>query len=91
MYQITDYTKQKAKQLGVSVKPSNTKGKKLDVFQDKKLISSIGAINYMDYPSYILKEGKEYADKRRKLYKARHEKTRKKVNTPSYWADQLLW
>ena len=91
MYEITDYTKQKAKQLGVSVKLSNTKGKKLDVFKDNKKISSIGQLNAMDYPSYIKKEGKEYADTRRKLYKARHEKTRKKVNTPSYWADQLLW
>jgi hypothetical protein len=91
MYEITDYTKQKAKQLGVSVKPSTRKGKKIDVFKNNQKISSIGAVAYMDYPTYIKKEGKEYADTRRKLYKARHEKTRKKVNTPSYWADKLLW
>ena len=91
MYEITDYTKQKAKQLGVSVKPSTRKGKKLDVFKENKKLVSIGQLNAMDYPSYIKKDGKEYADTRRKLYKARHEKTRKKVNTPSYWADQLLW
>lgn len=91
MYEITDYTKQKAKQLGVSVKPSTRKGKKIDVFKNNQKIASIGQLNAYDYPTYIKRENKEYADTRRKLYKARHEKTRKKVNTPSYWADQLLW
>jgi len=36
-YEITDYTKKKAKKLGVDVKPSKNKNKKIDVFkQDKK-------------------------------------------------------
>ena len=37
-------------------------------------ITSIGNLNYMDYPTYILKNGKEYADKRRRLYYIRHKK-----------------
>ena len=32
MYIITDYTKNKAKKLGVIVKPSTNKKKKIDVF-----------------------------------------------------------
>ena len=32
-YSITTYTKNRARQLGVIVKPSSRKGKKLDVFK----------------------------------------------------------
>lgn len=99
-YTITTYTKNQAKKLGVIVKRSTNKKKKIDVFKkvkDKdgkmvlKKISSVGAIGYNDYPTYIKTKGKEYADKRRKLYKIRHNKNRHKVGTPSYWADKLLW
>ena len=74
MYKIKDYTKNKAKLLGVKVKPSKTKGKKIDVFKNNKKIASIGALGYSDYPTYIENKGKDYADKRRKLYKIRHKK-----------------
>ncbi len=99
-YTITTYTKNKAKKLGVIVKRSTNKKKKIDVFRkiknkDGKMVlkklASVGAINYNDYPTFIKTKGKAYADKRRKLYKIRHNKNRHKKETPSYWADQLLW
>ena len=43
-YRITDYTKQQAKKLGVEVKPSKTKGKKIDVFKKVKKVASVGAM-----------------------------------------------
>lgn len=73
MYDISDYTKQKAKKLNVIVKPSTRKNKKIDVYNSKlEKIASIGDIRYYDYPLYIKKFGKDYADERRKLYHIRH-------------------
>ena len=90
-YEITKYTKDKAKKLGVEVKVSNLKGKKLDVFKDGKKIASVGALGYSDYPTYIKNKGKDYADKRRTLYKIRHKKDKDVKGTKGYYADRLLW
>lgn len=90
-YKITEYTKRKADKLGVQIKNSKNKSKKIDIFKKEKKIASIGALGYDDYPTYIKKKGKDYADKRRKLYKIRHQKDRTKKGTPSWYADNLLW
>lgn len=95
-YKITQYTKLIAKELGVTVKPSTVKGKKIDVFKAGKKIASIGAIGYNDFPTLLEKERfgivpKGEADKRQKLYKIRHESDRHEVGTPGYYADKLLW
>jgi hypothetical protein len=71
-YQITDYTKQKAKEIDVEVRPSHDPKKKIDVYSDGILIKSIGARGYSDYPSYIIEKGQKYADNRRRLYYIRH-------------------
>ena len=91
MYTIKPRQKRAAKKIGVSIKPSTDSKKKLDVYLDDKKISSIGDINYNDYASYIKTNGLEYADNRKRLYKIRHEKTRKVVGSKSYYADQILW
>lgn len=96
MYPITKYSYDQAKKLGVTIKPSKLKNKKIDIFKDGKKIASIGGVKkdgsyYKDYPTYIKTEGKEKADKRRKLYKIRHDKTRKIVGSNSYYADKILW
>tara|TARA_R110001592_G_scaffold90231_2_gene265425 strand:+ start:785 stop:1063 length:279 start_codon:yes stop_codon:yes gene_type:complete len=90
-YIITKYTREQAKKLGVVVKPSKTKGKKLDVFKNNIKIASVGAIGYSDYPTYIKSKGKEYANKRRKLYKQRHNQDRKVRGSNGFYADKLLW
>ena len=95
-YKITEYTKLMAKELGVTVKLSKLKGKKIDVFKDGKKIASIGAIGYNDFPTLLEKEKlgkveKGAADRRRKLYKISHESDRHKLGTPGYYADKLLW
>ena len=76
--------KERAKKLGVAVKPSTRKNKKLDVFKDGEKIASIGDKRYSDF----LLHGDE---DRRKRYKKRHEKHRHEVGTPSYYADRILW
>jgi len=90
-YKIKRHTYTQAKKLGVVVKPSKVKGKKIDVFKKGEKVASVGAIGYDDYPTYIQKKGKKYADERRRLYKIRHNKNRNKRGTPSYYADKLLW
>jgi hypothetical protein len=95
-YNITQYTKEMAKAIGVTVKPSSVKGKKIDVFRNGKKVASVGAIGYGDFPTFLElerkgKKPKGFADKRRKLYKIRHDKDRHKIGTNSYYADKLLW
>lgn len=99
-YTITSYSRAQAKKLGVIIKPSNVKGKKIDVFkyqinsQGKKVlkkVASIGALGMGDYPTFMRTKGKEYADKRRKAYKSRHQKNRVVVGSNGYYADKILW
>jgi hypothetical protein len=91
MYHITNYTKQKAKELNVTVKQSTNKNKKIDVFKNNKKIASVGAIDYNDYPTYIIKNGLEYAHERRRLYRIRHNKDRNIKNSNGFYANKLLW
>ena len=90
-YSITNYTYKKAKQLGVYVKPSTNKTKKIDVFKKGKKIASVGAYGMNDYPTYMKKNGLTFAKTRRRLYKMRHEKDRHQKGSRGWFADKLLW
>jgi len=88
-YKITDYTYKQAKKLGVQIRPSVYKNKKIDVFKNDVKIASIGAINYLDYPTYIETKGKKYANERRKLYKIRHKND---INEGAgFYSNKILW
>lgn len=91
MYRIKKYTFDAAKKINVIVKPSKTKGKKIDVFKNGKKIYSIGAIGYNDYPTWLIKKGKKYADRRKSLYKIRHAKNIKVKYSRGWYASKLLW
>lgn len=91
MYNITEYSYNQAKKLGVDIKPSTNKLKKIDIFKNGKKIASIGVLGMSDYPTYIKDKGLQYANIRRKLYKARHSKDRKVINSPGFYADKILW
>ena len=91
MYTITAYTREQAKKLGVVVKQSTNPAKKIDVYKNGVKVASCGAMGYNDYPTYWKKYGKEYADKRRKLYKLRHEKDRHIRGSVGWYSDKLLW
>ena len=80
-----DRAKRKARLIGVLVKPSTIKNKKLDVYnKEGEKLASIGDRRYEDYNTHG-------DSKRRRLYKLRHEKHRHKVGTTSYYADRILW
>ncbi len=91
MYKITDRQKRNAESLGVTIKPSTNKSKKIDVFKNGKKIASIGAMGYNDFDIYLRTRGMAYADERRRLYKIRHAKDRNKIGTPGFFADRILW
>lgn len=95
-YRIKRYTYAQAKKLGVEVKPSNTKGKKIDVFKNGEKVASVGALGMNDYPTYLEKERKGLVEKgtakrRRAAYKTRHEKDRHVKGSKGFYADKLLW
>lgn len=96
MYKILPYSIEQAKKLNVTIKPSSNLLKKIDVFKNGVKVASIGAIGMNDYPVYmdLEKKGiveKGYANKRRLLYKKRHEKDRKKTRSAGWYADKILW
>lgn len=90
-YTITNYTRKKAKKLGVTIKHSTNPNKKIDVFKKGKKLCSVGNLNYDNFPTYVKKKGisLSFAKFRRKLYKKRHSKDRKKGC--GFYADKLLW
>ena len=90
-YQIKPKQRANAKKLGVTIKPSTNSKKKIDVYKNDKKIASIGAKGYSDYASYIKDKGKEFADKRRAAYRARHKGEQLKIGSPGYYAWFILW
>ncbi len=91
MYHITEYTYKKAKKMGIIVKPSTNKTKKIDIYKKNKKIASIGAAGMNDFPTYIKKIGLEKAKIKRRNYKSRHENNRHKKWSRGWLADNLLW
>ena len=89
MYNITEYSFEKATELGLIIKPSTRKGKKIDVYKDDDYLFSIGSIKNFDYPTYISERGKAYAEKRKKLYHQRHKKDLKHFK--GFVAMYILW
>jgi hypothetical protein len=100
MYPITRLQRANAKALGVTIKPSTVKTKKIDVYRDGIKQASIGGRRangsfYKDYSTYIKDDGIKEANKRRTLYRKRHAKEPKRtpggVRTGSFYADAILW
>ena len=90
-YTIKRYSYRQAKKLGVTIKPSTRKNKKIDVYKNGKKVASIGALGYGDYPTFIETEGKISANNHRKRYKKRHEKDRHVPDSAGLYADEILW
>ena len=98
-YTILPYTRQRAEKLGLQVRASNKDDKKIDVLRSGKVIASVGASGFKDYPTYRQLEKKGNvsvgtAEKRKEAYHARHgvyPKRRDGEYTPGFLAGQLLW
>ncbi len=100
-YKIKSLQERKAKDLNVIIKSSESKNKKIDVFDKKgNKLASIGGVKqngsfYGDYATFIEEKGLKFANERRRLYLKRHSKYPKKDNegkpTRSYFATEILW
>jgi hypothetical protein len=90
-YSITNYTYKQARKLGVTVKPSTNKTKKIDVFKGDKKVASVGANGMGDFPTFMRTEGMASAKEHRRRYKMRHEKDRHVTGSRGWYADKLLW
>tara|TARA_R110000803_G_scaffold192571_1_gene255426 strand:- start:938 stop:1225 length:288 start_codon:yes stop_codon:yes gene_type:complete len=93
-YKIKQIQIDKANKLGLTIKASSNKNKKLDIYKNDKKVGSIGAIGYKDYGTYLEELPKKEADLKRKNYLARHSKEPKSKDgkkTNSYYADKILW
>ena len=94
LYNIQPYSIKQAKALGVIIKPSKKKYKKVDVFDKSgNYLVSIGDNRYKDYPTYLAEGDTEYANERRRLYKIRHsgEGDENRKGTAGYFSYYILW
>jgi hypothetical protein len=89
MYKIKDYSYKKARELSLDIKSSKKAGKKIDVYRKGDYITFIGDNRYKDYPTYVLENGKTYADERKRLYHIRHKKDVKHLR--GGLASKILW
>lgn len=96
MYDISPRSKKIAKENNLMIKPSSDGKHKIDVYHKKEgtFITSVGALGYKDYPSYLQMESdgkkpKGYANSRKKLYRLRHEKDLKTIK--GGLANLILW
>ena len=91
MYQIKPLQIQNAKQLGLTIKPSNRKHYKIDIFKDGEYITSGGDIRYKDYATHLEEKGQYFADHRRRLYRTRHRKEIENVGSRGSVISHILW
>ena len=82
----------------IELTKSNRKTKKFKVVikkNDKTKTIHFGAKSYGDYTIWNKEKGKEFADKKKKSYIARHKVNenwnKSGINTAGFWSRWLLW
>lgn len=89
-YKILKQQTAAAKKLGVTIKPSTVKGKKIAVFKKGEKVADIGALGYGDYWTYYTSDP-YLAREKRKAYQARHNGEQNKIGSPGFYAWYILW
>ena len=86
------------KLLSIKKSPNNKKKLQVEIYNtESKKIKKIqfGANNMGDYTIYTKSEGKQIADKHKKLYLTRHSKRedwqKSGITTAGFWSRWLLW
>lgn len=91
MYKITKHSQEQARKLGVEIRPSKKKNKKIDVIKNGKVVATIGDNRYDDYGTFLEKNGLVFANERRRLYRIRHFGEEKKIGSAGYFSWKILW
>lgn len=89
-YKILPQQRAAAKKLGVTIRPSAVKGKKIAVYKAGDKIADIGALGYGDYWTYYQSD-KYLARSKREAYQSRHNGEQNKIGSPGYYAWYILW
>jgi len=88
MYKLLSIKKSPNEKYKLQVELYNTESKKI-----KRIL--FGSNGMMDYTLYNKEEGKQIADKHKKLYLTRHSKredwTKSGIETRGFWSRWLLW
>lgn len=87
-YQISEYSLEKAKTLGVELRPSNTKMKTIDIYKNDEFVCSIGNKRYLDFPALVDKFGMNVACDKRREYKIRHKYSKGEV---AFFTNKIIW
>jgi len=91
MYSISKKQYDLAKDIDVIIKPSQKENKKIDIYgNDGVYHTSIGDLRYFDYFSYLERNGKAFANNRRRLYDLRTKKGLS-IGSRNWFARVLLW
>jgi len=92
-YEILPYTYRKARELGLTIFPSDNPKYKLEIYDGETgaFLYYGGSPKYSDYPHYIKSHGKAYADERRRLYRIRHAKEIADTGSRGFVISYLLW
>lgn len=93
VYIIKQYTLDRAAELGLIIHPSDNPKYKIEVYDGTtgEFLFYGGDSRYNDYPSYLETHTKEFANKRRRLYHARHQKEINDVGSRGSVIAYLLW
>ena len=71
-YEINERSHERAKEMGLQLKPSTQKLKKVDVFKNEEYLFSIGDMRQKDYYEVLKEEGAVKAGELRTKYRKLH-------------------
>jgi hypothetical protein len=89
-YIILNRSYEMADKIGLTIKPSERIGKKIDAYFQGNYLCSIGRTGYWDYHYYLKYYGKRCANKERKIYILKH-KLEIETDIKKWIAFMLLW
>lgn len=89
-YEIQHQQIKAAKSHDLTIRPSEVRGKKIDVYQRGKKIASIGARGYDDYWTLINQGKRGKAGAKRRNFLARSKSWTEKFS-PGWLAREILW
>jgi hypothetical protein len=91
-YIIDDNIFENAKELGIKIRPSCNRHKKLDIFDyHNNFIFSIGNSSKLDFYQLIHKIGFEKAFEKRRKYRIKNWKNQFDLYSKKYYVYWLLW
>ena len=91
-YVLLPRVKRNAKELGLTVELSSNPRYKIEIYDNQGIFMYYGgAAGFGDFATYLYERDKEFAEKRKKAYEARHKKEIQKTGSRGWVIYKLLW